>query len=376
MGLASMFLGDSNPFAQWAGQNQNFLSNIGAGLMQGQNLQNGLQIAGATMPQAKQLDLQQAEKFKAEALKTSQTNYTLKLFKDKGFTDLVDLANAGAPMGELMQEYFKRIQPQAAPDPWDGTKIVDNNVLKMGSDGTPSVLWAPPPKNENWTDLTDAQEIAQGLDPKFAWQRGPNNELKQAGGGGVNVSVNNAPAGSPDNGKLREGFSSEIVKYTMAGIEAGDTATSANMTLGQLKTYLAKAPQGFEGMWKGLAGNFGIPSEGLDDIQAAEALISKLVPSQRPPSSGTMSDADLALYKASLPSIAKQPGGNQKIIDTAMKINDYYIQHSSIDRQLALGNISVEDAWKQKQAIPNPLAGYTIPVNQQAFPGITIKETQ
>ena len=34
---------------------------------------------------------------------------------------------------------------------------------------------------------------------------------------------------------------------------------------------------------------------------AAEAMISQLVPAQRPPGSGVISDADLALYKASLP---------------------------------------------------------------------------
>lgn len=370
MGLASMFLGDQNPFSQWVGGHQNFLNTIGSGLMQGQNLQHGLQIAGQAMPQASQLDLQQAEKMKADALKTAQSNYTLKLFQDKGFSDLVDLANAGAPMGELMQEYFKRIQPAAPAAPLKGGPgdvFLDPKTMQP--------LYQVPFKQEGaFTMLTDDQEKLLGLDPAKTYQRGPDQRVYEVGNAGQTINVNNAPAGAPDNLKLREGFSGEIVKYTMAGIEAGDNATSANMTLGQLKTYLTNAPQGFEGMWKGLAGNFGIPSEGLDDIQAAEALISKLVPSQRPPGSGTMSDADLALYKASLPSIAKQPGGNQKIIDTAMKINDYYIQHANIDRQLALGNISVEDAWKQKQAIPNPLAGYTIPVNQSAFPGITIKE--
>lgn len=372
MGLASMFLGDQNPFAQWVGQNQNFIGNIGSGLMQGQNIQNGLQIAGQTMPQARQLDLQQAEKLKADALTKSQANYTLKLFQDKGFTDLVDLANAGTPMSELMQEYFKRIQPAAPSEP---IKMGQGDVLY--DPATKQQIYQAPLKPDGqFTILNDQQEIAQGLDPTKSWQRGPDGRAYELGSAGQTINVNNAPAGAPDNLKLREGFSGKIVDYTMAGIDAGDTATSANMTLGQLRQYLANAPQGFEGQWKQLAGTFGIPSEGLDDIQAADALISKLVPSQRPPGSGVMSDADLALYKASLPGIAKQPGGNQKIIDTAMKINDYYIQHSIIDRQLALGNISVEEAWKRKQAIPNPLAGYTIPVDQSAFPGVTIEENK
>jgi hypothetical protein len=275
-------------------------------------------------------------------------------------------------MSELMQEYFKRIQPQAPADP---IKLGQGDVLYDPS--TKQQLFQAPYKPDGeFRILNDQQEADRGLDPTKRWQVGPDGRAYELGSGGQTINVNNAPAGAPDNLKLREGFSGKIVDYTMAGIEAGDVATSNNMKLGQLKSYLDTAPQGFEGQWKALAGNFGIPSEGLDDIQAAEALISQLVPGQRAPGSGTMSDADLALYKASLPAISKQAGGNQKIIETAMAINTYYEKHAAIDRQLALGNITVEKAWEQKQAIPNPLAGYTIPVDQSAFPGVTIEENK
>ena len=49
------------------------------------------------------------------------------------------------------------------------------------------------------------------------------------------------------------------------------------------------------------------------------AILSQLVPGQRAPGSGTMSDADLALYRNSLPQISNKPGGNAIIIAT-MKV--------------------------------------------------------
>lgn len=323
MGLASMFLGDQNPFSQWVGGHQNFLNTIGSGLMQGQNLQHGLQIAGQVMPQARQLDLQQAEKMKADALKTAQSNYTLKLFQDKGFTDLVDLANAGAPMGELMQEYFKRIQPQAAPDPWDGTKIVDNNVLKMGSDGTPSVLWAPPPKNENWTDLTDAQEVAQGLDPKFAWQRGPNNELKQAGGGGVNVTTTVNP-GENEYGKILGGG---LGKQRLDILNTAATAPSRLATLSLMEQALNQ-DNFYSGvgadqvrMLQGFAKNMGLnDASGISSMETFNAAAKQLTRDKLGSLGAGVSNADVQFLTEIFPNLGATKEGNMVMIEVQKRI--------------------------------------------------------
>jgi len=76
MGIASLLLGENNPFAQWTNQNQNLLGAIGAGLGQGQNIQSGLSAGLAMAPQAKQLDLAASEKLKAEKLAETQANAT------------------------------------------------------------------------------------------------------------------------------------------------------------------------------------------------------------------------------------------------------------------------------------------------------------
>ena len=146
-------------------------------------------------------------------------------------------------------------------------------------------------------------------------------------------------------------------EQSLATIEAGRNAASNNAKLSILEQTLANAPQGAQGGLTQLAGGFGIDLGGLSDVQASQAIINQLVPLQRAPGSGTMSDQDLALYKASLPSIINQPGANQQIIATTKALNDYTIAHAAIEQQLINGQIDQNTALQLKQQIPNPLAG-------------------
>ena len=136
----------------------------------------------------------------------------------------------------------------------------------------------------------------------------------------------------------------------------GTVARRNRNTLLQLRDTLAASPSGAEAGIKSFAGNFGIDTEGLSEIQAAEALISQLVPTQRPPGSGTMSDADLALYKKSLPRIINQAGGNEKIIRTTLAINEYLIKEAEIADQVINREISPSEGRAKMAALVNPLA--------------------
>lgn len=381
MGLASMFLGDSNPFAQWAGQNQNFLSNIGAGLMQGQNLQNGLQIAGATMPQAKQLDLQQAEKMKAEALKTAQSNYTLKLFQDKGFSDLVDLANAGAPMGELMQEYFKRIQPPAAPEPVKGVEVNNRLVNPFtgavladfsGSNAPPPApsgyRWKPdgsleaipggpataPKTDAEWLqqyNLYSQQETAAGRKP-LPWV-----EFKKSlANDGVTVNVGeNSP---PFTKKADE----------LAAARYNDIVTSgqgAQQFMGDLNTLteIAKVvPTGKEAEIKAALGPyaemFNIPIEGLGASQAFNAIVARMAPQMRVPGAGASSDFDARQFLLSLPSLGNSAEGNQIIIQTFSAIQEAKIKAAEIADRVLGGEITWQEGDKLIRQLGDPFSAF------------------
>ncbi len=155
--------------------------------------------------------------------------------------------------------------------------------------------------------------------------------------------------------KLDEGLATDTVGL----ITQGRNAQGNNARLGQLENLLTQAPQGAQGVITQFAGNIGIPLDGLDEIQAAQAIINQMVPGQRPPGSGTMSDADLALFKASLPSIINQPGGNTLIIQTAKAINDYTIEQARIAEQVANREISPAEGRERQRNIPNPLQGFS-----------------
>lgn len=177
--------------------------------------------------------------------------------------------------------------------------------------------------------------IAQGLAP-----------------GGPDTVVNNN-LGQTD--KFRETLDTESAKTFNMLMDAGNAAQVSGVKLGQLETLLQSAPQGAQGALTSMANSIGIPVEGGNEVQAAEALINQLVPAQRPVGSGTMSDADLALFKASLPRIINQPGGNQLILNTMKAINDYTVQQGKIATAVATGQMTPAQGREALYALPNPL---------------------
>lgn len=189
-----------------------------------------------------------------------------------------------------------------------------------------------------------AQELAAGRDPLSIadWS----------------VMDERASVPGPDSGK----FDEESAKFIVE--EAGDLATagqSARRSLRQidaLETALSTTSGGTITGIQSWLGGLGISTEGLDEIQLADAIISQLVPGQRPPGSGTMSDADLALFKKSLPRLINTPGGNAMIISTMRAIADYDVQMGDISRQLILREISPRQAYDAYGAIPDPLSAF------------------
>lgn len=139
--------------------------------------------------------------------------------------------------------------------------------------------------------------------------------------------------------------------------EGGINARSKLRQVERLGQLLEAAPTGGVAMLKQAAGDFGINTEGLDDIQAAQALINELVPQQRPPGSGPMSDADLELFKRSLPRIINQPGGNQMILETMRGVAEYQIQLGDIADAVANREMTPKEAREAMRSLSNPLEG-------------------
>lgn len=246
--------------------------------------------------------------------------------------------------------YLQSQQPQAAPQPIEiNGQLVDPLTGAVVGDYRTAEVADP-----GYVMLTPAEIAATpGLDPARAYQRSPDNQITAVGG--APAVVNNINGGenafSAETGKL-------LAQEANAVVQQGSVA---QRSLGQLITLndaLADAPQGAEGAIAALAGKLGIKSEGSSNLELATSILAQLVPAQRPPGSGTMSDADLALFRQSLPQLINTPEGNAKILQTMQAIAQYDVARMAIARNMQLGDIDAREANDQYNALGNPLADF------------------
>lgn len=104
-----------------------------------------------------------------------------------------------------------------------------------------------------------------------------------------------------------------------------------------------------------LARSIGVEIGNLSDMEAFEALVSRLVPAQRPPGSGTMSDKDVDLFKSSLPQLVSTAAGRKFIIDQMEAIARYDIQRSQIAARALNGEVTRQQAEAQLMQLPDPM---------------------
>jgi hypothetical protein len=184
--------------------------------------------------------------------------------------------------------------------------------------------------------------------------------MKRPPGTTVNVGEKASPFQQAAQKQQAEVFS-DIQKSGLA-------AQRSSKDVNKLGTLLEKVETGGVAAFKQAAGNLGIKTEGLDDIQAAQAIINKLVPQQRPPGSGTMSDADLALYKESLPRLINQPGANKEIVRSMKDINNYLIKEGQIAADVLDGKLTPAQGRQKLLELGNPIQEF-FERNQAASPG-------
>jgi hypothetical protein len=178
---------------------------------------------------------------------------------------------------------------------------------------------------------------------------------RRAGAAQTNVNVDTGRRETPDQmvrGPMLAATGTRAAQQVTTGLSA-----SRNLVrIGRLEELLADTPQGAEGAIVQIAGNFGIPlTEGASDVQAAAALINSMVPEQRPPGAGPMSDADLELFKQSVPRIINQPGGNRLIIETMRGVANYDIQLGEIARAFEAGQIDLPEYNRRISELNNPI---------------------
>lgn len=228
-------------------------------------------------------------------------------------------------------------------------------VYQQGPDGALKVVQDAPKGSPR--PMTAEERAAWGIAPEDTtpYAIGDDGLPKAISGGGV--TVNNDLGGGKFDDEFAKGDAASLVAVS----DAGNAAIRNLGRIDQLEGLLAASPTGAGAALAQAAGEFGINTEGLDEIQSAQAIINSLVPEQRQPGSGPMSDADLALFKQSLPRIINQPGGNQTIIQTMRAIAQYDAEGAQIVQQLRAGEIKRAEAFDRLQARKNPLEGFKAP---------------
>ena len=88
-----------------------------------------------------------------------------------------------------------------------------------------------------------------------------------------------------------------------------------------------------------------------------------------------MSDADLALFKQSLPRLINTREGNNMIINTLRGIQLYSIKQAEIANAVANREITMAEGRKQLMALENPLEVFRKP-GATSIGGYTIEEVK
>jgi hypothetical protein len=205
---------------------------------------------------------------------------------------------------------------------------------------------------EKYTAMTGAQLNAQygtKLEPDKLYNLSPTGQITQVGGGGVTIS-------NQQESELQKEIGKGVGKQAIDMQAAGAMAQRAKGGYAVLEGLLQNAPQGGQGAFVSAASNFGLKLEGASDVEAAQAIINQLVPQQRQPGSGPMSDADLELFKRSLPRIINTADGNRLILQTLNAIADYDVQRAMIAQDLITGAIDTKEYYSRLNNLENPLA--------------------
>jgi hypothetical protein len=171
------------------------------------------------------------------------------------------------------------------------------------------------------------------------------------------TTINNVmPA---DQSGVTDGFYEKLdgAQAEMFGalLNQGMTAPARLGQIDELDRLLAASPSGLAGAAAQFLGNLGIPTEGMDTVQAAAAIINRLVPAQRPPGSGPMSDRDVELFMQSLPRIINSPNGNQLITSVMRGLVVYEQQQAEIANRVASRVITPAEGRAELMALQNPL---------------------
>lgn len=142
-------------------------------------------------------------------------------------------------------------------------------------------------------------------------------------------------------------------------VEAGHDAQSMVADLYALRDIGSRIQPGKGAQLTQALGPFaelaGVKIEGLDDLQAYQAIISKLAPRMRVAGSGATSDFEMRQFLAALPSLGNTPQGNEIITNTLDALQQHRIAAAEIASRALAEEITPKEAERLMRELPNPM---------------------
>lgn len=94
--------------------------------------------------------------------------------------------------------------------------------------------------------------------------------------------------------------------------------------------------------------------DNIGQVEAYQAIVDKLTPSQRVPGSGNPTDRENTMFKSSLPSLVRTPEGNKIIRDTLTGMANAKIARAQIAEQVMTGQMTPQQGIAEMRKLPSP----------------------
>lgn len=244
--------------------------------------------------------------------------------------------------------YASMMQILAVMDP-EATSSIADALKKAGVGGA----------EEGYRALTAEEAAAKGLPPgnyQVALSGASKGKVSQIGGGGVNVTV-----GGEQETEFSKQTGKDLAKQFTALSTLGQQASRSSVKINQLDQAFRSADvkTGAPGVISTVLARFGIDIPGATQYQQIDALVSGLVPLQRPEGSGTTSDKDMENFKRALPSLMGTKEGQLQIIQDMKALSAHDMKVGEIANQVRSGQISPFEGQRLISELSNPLEKYS-----------------
>jgi hypothetical protein len=236
-------------------------------------------------------------------------------------------------------------------DPTKGIAVNGNIVNPI----TGQVIYEGPPEGQKPTDnmrewqQSNADRAAQGIPP----ERFDEYQIRMKKAGATTI-----PIDMKGETKFAEEAGKALVEPLKAYAAGAAQATEMLGNVGMLREMAAgfNTGKGAElmaafGPW---AKSLGIEVEGLSEMQAYQAIISRMLPNMRTPGSGTTSDFDAQQFMLSLPQLGNTEEGNAVIENTLEAVAQWKIAAADIANQALRQEISPAEADAAIRALGDP----------------------